>query len=98
MTATLTPGGDLDIASVAALFADATRARVLMALSDRRALPASVLADEAGVTPQAASAQLARLQAAGLLAVERSGRHRYYRLASGQVATVLEALAQLAPM
>lgn len=89
-------GGEADIASAAALFADPTRARVLMALGDGRALPASVLAAEAGVTPQAASAQLARLQDAGLLAVERSGRHRYYRLANSQVIAVLEALAPLA--
>ena len=97
MATVIAPGGDVDVASVAALFADRTRARVLMALSDGRALPASVLATEAGVTPQAASAQLARLQAAGLLAVEQSGRHRYYRLATAQVTTILEALAQLAP-
>ena len=97
MATVIAPGGDVDVASVAALFADRTRARVLMALSDGRALPASVLATEAGVTPQAASAQLARLQAAGLLAVEQSGRHRYYRLATGQVTIILEALAQLAP-
>jgi DNA-binding transcriptional ArsR family regulator len=46
---------------------------------------------------QAASAQLARLQDAGLLEVERSGRHRYYRLAAApQVVAVLEALAPLA--
>jgi DNA-binding transcriptional ArsR family regulator len=96
MTATDGPGGDADIAGAAALFADPTRARVLIALSDGRALPASVLAAEAGVTPQAASAQLARLQDAGLLAVERSGRHRYYRLAAPQVGAVLEALAPLA--
>ena len=89
--------GEADIASAAALFADPTRARVLVALSDGRALPASVLAAEAGVTPQAASAQLARLQQAGLLAVERSGRRRYYRLAAApQVTVVLEALAPLA--
>ena len=85
MATVIAPGGDVDVASVAALFADRTRARVLMALSDGRALPASVLATEAGVTAQAASAQLSRLQAAGLLAVEQSGRHRYYRLATGQV-------------
>ena len=97
MATVIAPGGDVDVASVAALFADRTRARVLMALSDGRALPASVLATEAGVSPQAASAQLSRLQAAGLLAVERSGRHRYYRLANGQVTAILEALAQLAP-
>jgi DNA-binding transcriptional ArsR family regulator len=98
MAATTSPGGDLDIAAVAGLFADPTRARVLMALSDGRALAASVLAAEAAVSPQAASAQLARLTDAGLITVERSGRHRYYRLATGQVAAVLEALAQLAPM
>lgn len=98
MTATAIRGGDPDIASAAALFAEPTRARILIALADGRSLPASVLAAEAGVTPQAASAQLARLQAEGLLAAERSGRHRYYRLASAHVAAVLEALAQLAPV
>ena len=98
MPATIAPGGDPDVASVAALFAEPTRARILMALGDGRSLPASVLAAEASVTPQAASTQLARLQAAGLLAVEQSGRHRYYRLASAHVAAILEALAQLAPM
>ena len=90
------PGGEADIASAAALFADPTRARVLMALVDGRALPVSVLAAEAGVTPQAASAQLARLTEAGFLHAERSGRHRYYRLASPKVAAALEALAPLA--
>jgi DNA-binding transcriptional ArsR family regulator len=98
MATAITTGGDPDVASVAALFADTTRARILMALGDGRSLPATVLAAEAGVTPQAASAQLARLLAAGLLAVEQSGRHRYYRLASAHVGTVLEALAELAPI
>lgn len=96
----VTPGrqGDIDIAAVAALFADRTRARVLCALSDGRSLPATVLASEAGVSAQAASSQLARLVEAGLLEVERTGRNRYYRLATGHVAAVLEALAQFAPM
>lgn len=89
--------GDPDIAAVAALFADPTRARVLQALADGRALPASMLASEAGVSPQAASAQLHRLRAAGLIVGEKSGRHRYYRLASEQVADILEALAGAAP-
>jgi DNA-binding transcriptional ArsR family regulator len=88
--------GEPDIAEAAALFADRTRARVLMALIDGRALPASVLAAEAGVSAQAASAQLTRLTSAGFLAVERSGRHRYYRLANPQVVDVLCALAPLA--
>ena len=89
--------GDADIAAVAALFADPTRARVLIALADGRALPAGMLADEAGVSAQAASTQLARLREGGLVVVERSGRHRYYRLASDHVARILEALAVLAP-
>lgn len=90
-------GGDADIAAVATLFAEPTRARVLQALADGRSLPASMLATEAGVSPQAASAQLSRLRRAGLIVGEKSGRHRYYRLASDQIADVLEALAAVAP-
>jgi DNA-binding transcriptional ArsR family regulator len=90
--------GDVDIAAVASLFADRTRARVLGALSDGRSLPATVLASEAGVSAQAASSQLARLVEAGLLEVERTGRNRYYRVATDHVMAVLEALAPLAPM
>jgi DNA-binding transcriptional ArsR family regulator len=90
-------GGDADVAAVATLFADRTRATILEALADGRSLAASVLADEAGVSAPAASAQLAKLTEAGLIGVEVSGRHRYYRLASDRVATVLEALAALAP-
>jgi DNA-binding transcriptional ArsR family regulator len=44
-----------------------------------------VLASEAAVSAQAASGQLARLVQAGLLEVERTGRNRYYRLATGHV-------------
>lgn len=68
-----------------------------MALADGRSLPATVLASEAGVTPQATSAQLNRLTRGGLIVGEKSGRHRYYRLASEQVAGILEALAGAAP-
>ena len=89
--------GDADIAAVASLVADPSRARILSALTDLRALPASVLAAEAGVTPPTASGHLARLTDAGLLTVERSGRHRYYRLAGPEVAEALEALGRLAP-
>ena len=96
-TATTVHRGDADVAHVAALFADPTRARVLVALADGRSLPAGVLATEAGVSAQAASAQLARLRDNGLIDVEQSGRHRYYRLASDHVATILEALAVIAP-
>jgi DNA-binding transcriptional ArsR family regulator len=90
-------GGDAEIAEVGALLGDRTRCRVLMALGDGRALPASVLADEAGVSRPTASGHLARLVAAGLLAVETSGRHRYYRLAGPEVGQLLETLVRLAP-
>jgi DNA-binding transcriptional ArsR family regulator len=90
-------GGDADISAVATLFADPTRARVLLALADGRALPAGVLAVEAGVSPQGASTQLRRLKQGGLITDEKSGRHRYYRLASDHVADILEALASAAP-
>jgi len=76
------PCREVDIAHIATLFTDRTPARILVALADRRSLPAGALAAEAAVSPQAASTQLARLRDGGLITVERSGRHRYYRLAS----------------
>lgn len=89
--------GDADIARVGSLVADPARARVLMALGDGRALPATVLADEAGVSPSTTSAHLSKLVKGGLLTVERHGRHRYFRLAGPEVADLLEALARLSP-
>lgn len=50
--------GDADIAHVGGLVADPTRARILTTLGDGRALPASVLASEAGVATSTASAHL----------------------------------------
>lgn len=89
--------GDADIAAVAGLIGDRTRARVLLALGDGRALAASVLAQEAGVAASTISGHLGKLLDAGLLAVESHGRHRYYRLAGPRVARLLERLAELAP-
>jgi DNA-binding transcriptional ArsR family regulator len=89
--------GDADIAAVGALLADPARCRMLFALADGRALPASVLAGEAGVAPSTASAHLRRLVAADLVRVEAHGRHRYHRLAGPHVARLLEALAAHAP-
>ena len=85
-----------DIAMVASLVGDPARANMLTALMDGRALTASELAQEAGITPQTASSHLAKLEAGGLLEPEKQGRHRYYRLADPDVAGVLEGLAGLA--
>src|SRR5580692_7215380 len=88
--------GEPDLASVAALIGDPSRATMLTALADGRALPAGELAAVAGLSLSGASAHLARLLEGRLLVVEREGRHRYYRLAGSQVAAALEGLAPLA--
>jgi DNA-binding transcriptional ArsR family regulator len=88
---------DAEISTPAALIGDPTRATFLMALSDGRTLPASELAERAGVSASTASVQLAKLVEGGLLEAERNGRHRYYRLADPTIATAIESLAVIAP-
>ena len=89
--------GDADVAAIGALLGDRGRCRMLMALNDGRALPASMLANEAKVSPSTASSHLRKLLDAGLLAMEAHGRNRYYHLANPQVGQLLEVLTQLAP-
>ena len=86
-----------DISAAAGLLADRSRAAVLMALYDGRALPAGQLAVEAGVAASTVSGHLRQLVDAGFLDVEVSGRHRYYRLARAEVGDLLEALVALSP-
>lgn len=81
-----------DIARIAALIGDPARANMLTALMGGRALTASELAQEAGITAQTASSHLARLAEGGLIGQRRQGRHRYHQLASAEVAALLEAL------
>jgi len=85
-----------NVAAVAALLGDPARANMLTALMDGRALTATELAQEAGVTVQTTSGHLARLEAAQLLRMEKQGRHRYFRLSGADVAEVLEGLMGLA--
>lgn len=86
-----------DLSTVAALIGDPARATILSALLGGVALPASELAYRAHITAQTASAHLGKLVEGGLLGVERSGRHRYYRLKNAEVARVLETLAAISP-
>ncbi|UWR22074.1 helix-turn-helix transcriptional regulator [Sulfitobacter sp. S190] len=88
--------GGPDISRIAALIGDPARANILGALMSGKALTATELAAEAGVSAQTASAHLAKLEAGGLTRVQKSGRHRYVSLAGPQVAAVLEALMGLA--
>jgi DNA-binding transcriptional ArsR family regulator len=85
-----------DIAMIAALVGDPARANMLTALMTGRALTATELAHEGGITPQTASSHLAKLEAGGLIEQEKQGRHRYYRLSDPDVAGVLEGLEGLA--
>jgi DNA-binding transcriptional ArsR family regulator len=84
------------LAETAALVGDPARASMLMTLMDGRALTASELAHAAGVTPQTASGHLSRLRTAGLLSIQRQGRHHYHRLASPAVAHMLETIMDVA--
>ncbi|MBN9047755.1 MAG: winged helix-turn-helix transcriptional regulator [Rhizobiales bacterium] len=86
----------VSIAEVGALVGDPTRAAMLQALMDGRALTASELASVAGITPQTASGHLAQLAGAGLVAVAKQGRHRYHHLATSDVARMLESLMLVA--
>ncbi|HET7268075.1 MAG TPA: helix-turn-helix transcriptional regulator [Oleiagrimonas sp.] len=84
------------VSDIARLVGDPSRANFLLALGDGRALPAGELAASAGVSASTASAHLAAMTQAGLLTCIRQGRHRYYRIASPQVADMLEAIMVVA--
>jgi DNA-binding transcriptional ArsR family regulator len=84
------------IAELASHVGEPPRAAMLEALMDGRALTASELARVAEIMPQTASAHLARLTAAGLIRVMRQGRHRYHRLATPDVARMLEEVMRVA--
>ncbi|OCW58745.1 ArsR/SmtB family transcription factor [Hoeflea olei] len=84
------------IAAIAALIGDMARANILSALMSGKALTATELAHHAGVSAPTASAHLARLVDGHLIAVEKQGRHRYYRIASSAVADAFESLSHLA--
>ena len=85
-----------DISIIAALIGNPASANMLMALLAGPALTATELAQEAGLMLSTASGHLAKLEQAGLVVVERQGRHRYFRLAEVDVANVLEALMPVA--
>jgi len=85
-----------DISIVAALIGNPASANMLMALMAGPALTATELAQEAGLMLSTVSGHLAKLENARLVAVERQGRHRYFRLADASVASALEGLIPLA--
>jgi len=84
------------IARIASLIGEPARAAMLLELMDGRLLTAKELAGAGSVSPPTASRHLALMVEAGLMAVEQRGRHRYHRLASGEIAGVLEGIMQIA--
>ncbi|MEC3894591.1 MULTISPECIES: ArsR/SmtB family transcription factor [Nocardiopsis] len=85
------------LAKIAALLADPTRAGFCLALLDGRAWTAGELARHVGVAASTTTGHLNALVAGGLLVQERQGRHRYVRLASPEIAELVERLAALGP-
>ncbi|UNO42640.1 winged helix-turn-helix transcriptional regulator [Streptomyces sp. MST-110588] len=86
-----------DLAALAGLLADRTRAAICMALLDGGAWTAGELAEYAAVAPSTTTEHLNLLVSSGLLTEERQGRRRYVRLAGPDTAEALENLAGLAP-
>lgn len=86
-----------DIESFARTLGDPTRIRMLTLLMEGRALTAKELAYGAGVEPATATAHLKRLLDDRLVTVAAQGRHKYVRLASPDVAQLIELMLSVAP-
>jgi DNA-binding transcriptional ArsR family regulator len=86
-----------DFALVARLLATPTRSTMIGALLDGRPRSAGELARLSAVKASTASEHLADLVNGGLVCVRVEGRHRYFTIASPEVAQALEALSQICP-
>lgn len=82
-------------ARIASLVGEPARAAMLLQLMDGRMLTATEPARAGSVSAQTGSRHLAQMVASGLMCVEHRGRHRYHRLASTEVAKVLEGLMRI---
>lgn len=87
---------DRDFTAVGRALSTPARSTFLNLLMDGTRRPAGELARAAGVSASTASEHLAVLVDAGLVTRRSQGRHRYYALADGEVATALESLGMLA--
>jgi len=84
------------IAKIGSLIGEPARATMLMALMDGQALTANELARCANITPQTASSHLSQFVCAGLMKLEKQGRHRYHRIATLEIARLIESMMQIA--
>ncbi len=84
------------VTALAAELADPIRLTALQLLSAEGPHTMSRLADALGISAPRLGNHLARLRAAGLVEVERTGRHAIYRIAQPGLGDVLAALARYA--
>jgi DNA-binding transcriptional ArsR family regulator len=84
------------VSRIALAIGEPARARMLYCLMDNHARTSTELAVVAEVSPSTASAHLNRLKTERLVKVFAQGKHRYYSLEEGTVASVLEGLSVLA--
>ena len=87
--------GSIAVEEIGRALAEPVRLRILVELLGGPPLPAGALAARVGVAPSTVSAHLARLEDAGLIALERQGRARLARLAGPAVADAVESLLRL---
>src|SRR5262249_43321570 len=88
--------GVLEIAEVAALVGDPTRANMLCALLDGHALTAGELASRAGAAPQTAGGPRAKPAGGGRLELVRGGGNRYSRIPGPDVVRMRESIRTIA--
>lgn len=84
-----------NIAHVAALIGEPTRAKMMIALMSGKALTATELAVEADISSSTASSHLTKLVHSELLVVRKQGRHKYFQIGSQEVAALIESLLNI---
>jgi DNA-binding transcriptional ArsR family regulator len=90
-------GKQSQFSAIASLIGEPARAVMLWKLLSGKAFTATELAISADISAQSASMHLTKLVNAKLLSVVSQGRHKYYKLASPEVAYVLESISNLVP-
>lgn len=83
------------ISALAAALADSTRAEAVAALLSGTGHTSGELARACGVAPSTMSSHLSKLIDAGVVRVEAAGRYRHYRIASQELADLLERMDEI---
>lgn len=84
----------VELAEVAAVLAEPSRAAMCLALLDGRAWTVGELAKVVGVAPSTASEHVTKLREHGFVSGAKQGRHSYVRITDPSVAELIEHLAQ----